>query len=149
MLFCCRWLVVQQLWRVQPQRQISQKSECAQTPKVQQAGDVLDLLPGTKLLCEDFRAEDPTSLNKDRSRCLIQEDQMDSRTQLIRCILMISWSFAAASYFYAMLYVFECFQSYWRFSFIPFIRVCFVVFAYFPSLFNKYFQHFYTFILFV
>lgn len=72
MLFCCRWLVVQRLWRVEPQWQISQRAERTQATKTR---DVLDVLKGTKLLCEDYSAKDCTRHNKATSRCLTLEDQ--------------------------------------------------------------------------
>lgn len=72
MLFCCRWLVVQRLWRVEPQWQISQRAKRTQATKTR---DVLDVLKGTKLLCEDYSAKDRTRHNKATSRCLMLEHQ--------------------------------------------------------------------------
>lgn len=81
MLFCCRWLVVQQLWWVKPQRQISQKAE----PAVQEARDVLDVHRWTEELREDYSSEDRTRCNEaiSRSVCLKEDKQPRTKENII------------------------------------------------------------------
>lgn len=55
--FCCRRLVVQQLWRLEPQRQISQKAERTEPKAAEDTRGLLDDT-GTKALREDHPAED-------------------------------------------------------------------------------------------
>lgn len=67
--------MVQQLRRVQPERQVSQKAERAQTA-LQKKRDVLDFLKGAKLLCEDNCAQDRARHNKKTiSSCPLLQEQ--------------------------------------------------------------------------
>lgn len=59
--------MVQQLWRVKSQRQVSQKAELAQEAAVQKTRDVLDDHKGTKRLSKDCGSEDCTQHNKTMS----------------------------------------------------------------------------------
>lgn len=67
--------MVQQLRRVQPERQVSQKAERAQTA-FQKKRDVLDFFKGEELFCENDCAQDRARHNKKTiSSCPLLEEQ--------------------------------------------------------------------------